>query len=169
VITKFGYIYIYEVSNSVLLYRQRITDSLIFVATKSLNEDGTVCVNKAGQVLQIAIDDNNFIPFIINHAKHIPDNVGIAFNLAQRFSLRGADDLFATQFNKLLAMGDYAGAARVAKDAPGTLLRNQETINKLKSIPATGGPQPIIVYFSTLLETTKLNEIETIELARPVL
>lgn len=66
-------------------------------------------------------------------------------------------------------MGDYAGAARVAKDAPGTLLRNQDTINKLKSIPATNGPQPIIVYFSTLLETTKLNEIESIELAKPVL
>lgn len=48
----------------------------------------------------------------------------MAFNLAQRFSLKGADELFATQFNKLLAMGDYAGAARVAKDAPGTLLRN---------------------------------------------
>jgi clathrin heavy chain len=83
--------------------------------------------------------------------------------------LKGADELFVTQFNKLLAMGDYAGAARVAKDAPGTLLRNQDTINKLKSIPATGGPQPIIVYFSTLLETTKLNEIESLELARPVL
>lgn len=66
-------------------------------------------------------------------------------------------------------MGDYAAAARVAKDAPGTLLRNQDTINKLKSIPVTGGPQPIIVYFSTLLETTKLNEVESIELARPVL
>jgi clathrin heavy chain len=38
----------YEVANSVLLYRQRITDSLIFVATKSLNDDGVICVNKAG-------------------------------------------------------------------------------------------------------------------------
>lgn len=73
-------------------------------------------------------------------SQHIPDNVSVAFNLAQRFSLKGADELFVTQFNKLLAMGDYAGAARVAKDAPGTLLRNQETINKLKSIPATNGP-----------------------------
>ena len=48
VITKFGYIYIYEIQNSVLLYRQRITDSLIFVATKSLSETGMVCVNKVG-------------------------------------------------------------------------------------------------------------------------
>jgi clathrin heavy chain len=114
----------YEVANSVLLYRQRITDSLIFVATKSLNDDGVICVNKAGQILQIVIDENNFIPFIMKHCQHIPDNVGIAFGLAQRFSLKGAEELFVTQFNKLLAMGDYAGAAKVAKDAPGTLLRN---------------------------------------------
>lgn len=48
-------------------------------------------------------------------------------------------------------------------------MRNQDTINRLKALPSTGGPQPIIVYFSTLLEATKLNEIESIELARPVL
>lgn len=66
VITKFGYIYIYEISTSVLIYRQRITDSLIFVATKSLNDDGVVCVNKAGQILQILVDEQNFIPFIMN-------------------------------------------------------------------------------------------------------
>jgi clathrin heavy chain len=48
VVTKFSYLYIYEISNAVLLYRQKLTDSLIFVATKSLSENGLVCVSKAG-------------------------------------------------------------------------------------------------------------------------
>jgi len=48
VITKFSYLYIYEIQNAVLIYRQKLTDSLIFVATKSLNETGVVCVSKAG-------------------------------------------------------------------------------------------------------------------------
>lgn len=48
VVTKFSYLYIYEISNSVLLYRQKLTDSLIFVSTKSLSETGMVCVSKAG-------------------------------------------------------------------------------------------------------------------------
>lgn len=66
--------------------------------------------------------------------------------------------------------GDYAGAANVAKDAPGTLLRNQETINKFKALPqAPGSPAPILIYFNTLLQTTKLNAQESIELARPVI
>lgn len=82
VITKFGYIYMYEISQSVLLYRQRITDSLIFVATKNLSEDGVICVNKAGQILQIAVDEQNFISYIIKQCTHIPDNVGLAFSLA---------------------------------------------------------------------------------------
>lgn len=35
IITKFGYLYMYEISTAVLLFRQRITDSLIFVAAKN--------------------------------------------------------------------------------------------------------------------------------------
>ena len=124
VITKMNYLYIYEISKAVLIYRQKLSDQLIFVATKLLNENGLVCVNKAGQVLSVCIDEQNFVPFIMNFAKHIPDNTGFAFTLAQRFSLNGADELFVTQFKKLLAMGDYVNAAKVAKDAPGTLLRN---------------------------------------------
>jgi hypothetical protein len=36
--------------------------------------------------------------------------------------------------------GDYAGAAKVARDAPGTLLRNSETINTFKQLQSQGGP-----------------------------
>jgi clathrin heavy chain len=48
VITKMNYLYIYEISKAVLIYRQKLSDQLIFVATKLLNETGLVCVNKAG-------------------------------------------------------------------------------------------------------------------------
>ena len=93
-----------------------------------------ICINKAGQVLSINVDENNFLPYLINVTKHIPDNVGLAFKLAQRYSLKGAEELFIAQFNKLLMTGDYAGSAKVARDAPGTLLRNQDTINKFKTL-----------------------------------
>jgi len=94
IVTKFGYLYMYEVSTAVLLFRQRITDSLIFVAAKNPTTDGMICINKAGQVLSINVDEKNFIPYLMNVAKHIPDNVGLAFKLAQRFHLPGADELF---------------------------------------------------------------------------
>ena len=72
----------YEISNAILLFRQRITDSLIFVSTKNPNTDGMICINKAGQVLAINVDENNFIPYIMHQCKHIQDNVGMAFKLA---------------------------------------------------------------------------------------
>jgi hypothetical protein len=70
-----------------------------------------------------------------------------------------------------ISQQNYAEAAKAAAGSPGNLIRNEQTINALKAMPApqTGGPQPILLYFITLLELVKLNEIETMELCRPVL
>lgn len=146
-----------------------MTDSVIFAHCKNPKTGGLICINRNGQILAINADENNLVNFVINNCKHIQDNVGLAFKMAQKFALPGADQLFNAQFNRLLGVGDYAGAAKVARDAPGTLLRNSDTITKFKGLQAPSGPQPILIYFSTLLETTKLNEIESIELAKPVL
>lgn len=59
--------------------------------------------------------------------------------------------MFKQLFNQKIASSDYAGAANIARDAPGTLLRNQDTINVFKNLPQTGGPAPILIYFNALL------------------
>ena len=168
VITKLGFMYMYEASTAALLYRQKITDQLCFVSTRNTNTDGMIIINRAGQIFSVNVEENNLIPYI-NSAGHIPDNKQLSFKLAQRFHLPGADDVFMLMFNQKLAQNDYAGAATVARDAPGTLLRNQETINKFKNLPSTGGPAPLLIYFNALLQTTQLNAIESIELAKPVI
>lgn len=43
--------------------------------------------------------------------------------------------MFLMMFQQKMATQDYAGAAGVAKDAPGTLLRNNDTISKFKALP----------------------------------
>lgn len=169
VITKFGYLFVYEAANGYLIYRQRITDSWIFAGVRNPKTDGMIAINRNGQMLAINVDQAALVPYIMNQCKHIPDNVGVAFKLAQRHSLPGADDLFSARFESLFSTGDYKGAAIIARDAPGTTLRNMDTINKFKAVQAASGPQPILIYFSTLLETTKLNEIESVELVKPVL
>jgi len=40
--------------------------------------------------------------------------------------------MFVDQFNRLLVAGDVLNAAKIASSAPGTLLRNTETIAKFK-------------------------------------
>lgn len=169
IMTKLGYFFMYECSTGALIYRQRITDQLPFVCVRNGGTDGMICINRAGQVHAVNVDADNLIKFIAG-AQHIPNGTDLAFKIAARFSLAGADEMFTAKFNQSMAAGDYAGAARVARGAPGTLLRNAETIQKFKSLPVTGqGPPPPLIYFSTLLETTQLNEIESLELCRPVL
>jgi clathrin heavy chain len=169
VVTKFGYLFTYVMGSAALIYRQKITSSLIFRSVRNTKTDGCICCNRDGQLLAINVDQQNLINYIMNKCSHLSDNVGIAFKMAQRYSLPGAENLFTAQFNKLFGTGDYKGAAKIAREAPGDTLRNNDTITKFKSVQAASGPPPILVYFSTLLETTKLNAVESLELVKPVL
>lgn len=168
IITKMGYLFMYETSRAALIYRQRITDQFIFVAVRNASTDGMICINKMGQVFAINVEDQNLVKYVMG-AQHIPDNRTLAIKMASRYGLPGADDVFIGQFNQCLASGDYVGAARTAALAPS--LRTMETINKFKSLPVgpQGGPQPFLIYFSTLLETVTLNQAESLELCRLVL
>ena len=101
---------------------------------------------------------------------NIPNSKNLAFEIAGRYKLPGLDNIFVEQFNMALLSGDYAGAARIAAKSPGALIRNQDTINKFKQLPQIPGqPQPLLIYFQTLLEKGKLNKLETMELCQPVL
>jgi len=81
IITKFGFLYMYEVSTASLLYRQKITDQLCVVATRNTKTDGMIVVNKAGQILSVNVEENNLIPYI-NASGHIADNKNLSFKLA---------------------------------------------------------------------------------------
>ena len=56
--------------------------------------------------------------------------------MASRYKLPGMESSFVDQFNRLLVAGDVLNASKIAASAPGTLLRNPETIAKFKQIPA---------------------------------
>lgn len=169
-ITKFGYLYLFETVSANLIYRTRICEDTIFVTCKNFRHDTVLGVNRRGQVIGISIEEANLIPFINNMCRHIPDATSVSFRIAQRYKLGGAEELFIQQFNRLLSQGDIKGAAKVAFDAPSTLLRNPETINKLRMLPQQPGqPHPMLAYFSTLLELGKLNKFESLELAKPLL
>jgi clathrin heavy chain len=132
-----------------------------------MSTDGMICINKAGQIFAINIEEPNLVKFVMN-AQHITDNKALAVKMAQRYGLSGADEILGGQFNQFIAAGDYAGAARVCAQSPS--LRTAETINKFKQLPpAPTGQQAILIYFSTLLESVKLNETESLELCKPVL
>lgn len=66
--------------------------------------------------------------------------------------------------------GNYSAAAKLAVDAPQGVLRTMETMKRFQEVRApASGPAPVLQYFSLLLKKGKLNKVESIELARPVL
>lgn len=165
-VTKFGYIHLFDLSTGTLIYRNRISSETIFVSAFQDSTEGIIGVNRKGQVLSVSVDDNNIVSYTANTL----NNYELAMRIASKNGLPGGDDLFVQQFNVLLQQGNYKEASRVAAESPGAVLRNATTIEKLKNIPGVPNqPSPLLQYFGVLLERGRLNKIESLELCRPVL
>lgn len=164
ILTKYGFIHLYDIETGLNLFVNRITADPVFTAAPYNNGTGIITINKSGQVLAVEVNKDKIIPYVLDKLS----DVSLALALASRGGFPGAENLFTQQFQTCLNQGDYAGAAKVA--ASSEQLRTQDTINKLKHItPQPGQISPILQYFSTLLDRGSLNKFESIELAKPVL
>jgi clathrin heavy chain len=71
-------------------------------------------VNKKGQVLSVSVDEQTIIPYILTTL----NNTELAFKLASRANLPGADELYIKQYYQLFSSGQYGEAAKVAANSP---------------------------------------------------
>ena len=71
-------------------------------------------VNKKGQVLSVNVDEQTIIPYILTTL----NNTDLAFKLASRANLPGADDLYVKQYQQLFQSGQFNEAAKVAASSP---------------------------------------------------
>ncbi|KAM9913562.1 hypothetical protein OXX69_001487 [Metschnikowia pulcherrima] len=164
VLTKYGFIHLYDIETGANLFVNRITAEPVFTAAPYKDGTGIITINKQGQVLAVEVAQDRIIPYVLEKLSDVP----LALALAARGGFPGAENLFQQQFQTLLNQGDYAGAAKVAASSP--QLRTQDTINRLKHVtPQPGQVSPILQYFSTLLDRGALNRYESVELAKPVL
>uniref|UniRef100_A0A0N5AMW6 Clathrin heavy chain n=1 Tax=Syphacia muris TaxID=451379 RepID=A0A0N5AMW6_9BILA len=165
-VTKYGYVHLYDIETGICIYMNRISSDTIFVTTEYTATEGIIGVNRKGQVLSVSIDESNMIPYVTQTLQN-PD---LALRLAVRCNLQGAEELFVRKFNLLFGNGNYTEAAKVAATAPGGILRTPQTIQKFQHCPVqSGGPTPLLQYFGILLDQGQLNKYETLELCRPVL
>ncbi|TFK74892.1 clathrin heavy chain [Pluteus cervinus] len=165
-VTKFGFIHLYDLETGVCVYMNRISGETIFVTAEHEATNGIIGVNKKGHVLSVNVDEQTIVPYTLTTL----NNTELAFKLASRANLPGADDLYIKQYQQLFASGQYAEAAKVAANSPRGILRTVQVIEAFKSAPAPpGGLSPILQYFGILLEKGELNHLESLELARPVL
>ncbi|KEI41487.1 uncharacterized protein L969DRAFT_58574 [Mixia osmundae IAM 14324] len=165
-VTKYGFIHLYDLESGACIYMNRISGDTIFVTAEHEATSGIIGVNRKGQVLSVSVDENNIIP----HVLEVLNNVDLAVKLASRGDLPGADELYVNQFNQLFNSGSFSEAAKIAANSPRGILRTPTTIEQFKQVPVQpGSTSPILQYFGILLERGKLNKYESLELARPVL
>ena len=162
-ISKMGYLYLFDIHSGKAIYRARITTDTVFVATEHAATGGILGITRRGQVLHVGINEASLVPYIVGQLR----DQELAIQIASRLNLPGADDLYAAQFNTLITAGDVQGAARVAAESPRGLLRTPATILRFQQVPAQPGqPQPVFQYFSVLLEKGKLNQLESMVLVK---
>ena len=165
-VTKFGYLHLYDLETATLVYMNRISAETIFVTAAHEASGGIMGVNRKGQVLCVTVDEANLVPYVCKQLNNFP----LAIKMAVRNNLPGAEQLFMQQFNNLMNQSDYKGAAKLAAESPQQVLRTPDTISRFQQAPAAPGqPSPILTYFGMLLEKGKLNAQESLELAKPVI
>jgi clathrin heavy chain len=163
---SFGFIHLYDIESGACIYMNRISGETIFVTAEHEATNGIIGVNKKGQVLSVNVDEATIIPYILTTL----NNTELAFKLASRGNLPGADDLYVKQYQQLFAAGQFGEAAKIAANSPRGILRTAAIIESFKQAPSPpGGLSPILQYFGILLEKGELNHLESLELARPVL
>ncbi|CAL8108322.1 unnamed protein product [Orchesella dallaii] len=166
-ITKYGYIHLYDLESGQCIYMNRISSDTIFVTVPHESSGGIIGVNRKGQVLSVTLNEETVVSYIINSLA----NQDLAMQVAYRNNLSGAEDLFISKFNTLFQNGQYTEAAKVAAQAPKGILRTPQTIQRFQQVVVTqpGQTSPLLQYFGILLDRTRLNKFESLELSRPVL
>lgn len=165
-LTKSGYLFMFDIHSGKTVYRAKVTQDVVFTtcAQESTGAVFGITVRK-GDVFRLQLNGQALVPYILNTLR---DN-SLALQLAGRLNLPGAENLFAAEFERLISQGNVQEAARVVAGS-GNALRTPATIARFQQIPVQPGQvPPLLQYFSILLETGRLNEQESIEVARPVL
>ena len=148
-ITKYGYVHLYDLESGVCIYMNRISAETIFVTAPHEPSNGIIGVNRKGQVLSVSVDEENIINYINGNLQN-PD---MALRFAVRNNLSGADELFIRKFNNSFGNGQYSEAAKIAANAPKGILRTPQTISKFQQVPTQPGQtSPLLQYFGILLD-----------------
>jgi clathrin heavy chain len=165
-LTKMGYAYMFDCHSGKTMYRAKVTQDTVFVTCPQVSSGAIFGITvRKGSVFRLQLNGPALVPYIVQTLR----DTDLALKVAGRLNLPGAENLFAAEFERLISTGQVAAAAQVVA-ASGNALRTPATIARFQQIPAEpNAVPPVLQYFSTLLETGRLNEQESIEVAKPVL
>ena len=165
-ITQQGWLYIFDLSTGKEIFSRRISNVSLFIAVPRPDIGGIMVCDRNGMVSSIVIDDNKYISYI----KDTLNDPQLAVQIATKYGLSGAEEIFKMRFKQLVTQLQFQQAVRLAVNAPGDVLRTPETIQILQTAPnAAGGPPPDLQYYTLLLQKGTLNAIESVGLCQRIL
>lgn len=113
-VTKYGFIHLYDLESGICIYMNRVSEETIFVTAEHGATNGIIGVNKRGQVLTAHVDEQTIIPFILTVLK----NVELAFNLTSRADFPGVEEFYVQYYDQLFGSEQYREAAKIAATSP---------------------------------------------------
>ncbi|UKJ88832.2 clathrin heavy chain [Theileria orientalis] len=164
VLTKNGFAHFYYSTTLTYLFTERISVSPLFVSCNKKVDGktaGVLAVNRNGEVLKLMVDEDRLLGVL----DHLED---VCVGIATCYGLRGSDRLLLQSFETFFTKGQYKQAAQIVATLKSNELRTLETIHRFKNQSTPTG-NALSYYFSVMLEAGKLNEVESLELVKPVL
>ncbi|CAF3472809.1 unnamed protein product [Rotaria socialis] len=92
-VTKYGYVHMFDIESGTLICMNRISAETMFVTAPYEPTSGIIAVNRKGQVLSVSMDEE----IVVSYIQNTLGNAELAYKMAARCNLPGADQLFLAQ------------------------------------------------------------------------
>ena len=166
IITRNGQFYLFDVSTGAKVFSEKVSTQTIFNAVPN-DIGGLNCINAAGSLLQIGINDSVIVNFITSKLQ----DSALAVSVASSAGIPGGDDLLKDSLKDFLDTKDVDGAIQYVLRSPNQSLRTKETIQIFTEFGKDNPqlhPPPVSTYYKQILALGALNEIESYEFAKAV-
>ncbi|KAJ1976207.1 Clathrin heavy chain [Dimargaris verticillata] len=154
IVTKYGFVHLYELETGSFIYSNRISGETVFVTAPHHDTSGILSVNRKGQVLSVSVDEQTIVPFLLASG---PSNVELAFKLAARANLPGADNLYiVTKYSEQLTPTAIIDMFESFKCAEGLYYYLASIVN------LTDDHAVVFKYIQAACRTGQLKEVERV-------
>ncbi|SIO73338.1 clathrin, heavy polypeptide [Babesia microti strain RI] len=185
IVTRSGYFFLHDTMYLDRIMSVRVSMDTIFAIVKNDgstdangkvdgHSSGCTMVNKSGHIIEVKVDGRELVQYLRKPSTASASGrlsndhfFEISTALMRIYGLPGDESDMKNIFFELFQRGEFKRAAIVAASTPS--LRSRDTIQMFKQAKsAPGETQPILQYFTVLLEHGRLDEFESLELIKPI-
>jgi clathrin heavy chain len=135
-VTKMGYLYMFDIHCGKPIYRARITQDVVFAACEHPSSGGILGItSRKGQVLHVSLNEGNLVPYIIGTLR----DQDLALKLATRLNLSGADDISIASLKG--AVDELRGTYYPKNETEKRVSRNNQHFCIINYVAGLRGPE----------------------------